>query len=63
MAQGCVREGLERLVQRRQLVRDPDQSLGRLEAPVERVHLVAEAIQSLEDRIQLPVIELLVHCD
>ena len=43
-------------------MRDPDQALGRLEAPVEGVYLVAQPVEALEDGVELPVVEMLsVH--
>jgi hypothetical protein len=59
LAEGCVRERLERLVQRRELVRDPDEALSGLEAPVERVDLVAQTVESFEDGVELTVVEVL----
>ena len=55
-----VREGLHRLVQRLQLVRDAQQRLGRIDPPVEDVDLVDEAVEALEDCVELTVIERLV---
>jgi hypothetical protein len=49
---------LQRLVQGRELVRDPYEALGGLEPTVEGVYLVAEAVETLEDRVELPVVEL-----
>jgi hypothetical protein len=59
LAEGGVRERLERLVQRCELVRDPDEALSGLEAPVERVDLVAKAVEALENGVELTVVEIL----
>jgi len=40
-------------------VGDPDQTFGGLEAAVERVHLVAETVEPLEDRVELSVVQML----
>ena len=40
-------------------MRDSHEALGGLEAPVERVDLVAQAVEALEDRVQLTVVEVL----
>ena len=54
-----VRERLERLVEERELVRDPEQPLVLVEPRVQPVHLLAEAIEPLEERVQLPVVYVL----
>ena len=59
LAERGVGERLQGFVQRGQLVRDADEPFGRLEAPVEGVHLVAEAVEALEDGIELAIIEVL----
>ena len=59
LAERGVRERLKRLVQRRQLVRDANEALGRLKAAVERVHLVAEPVEALENRVELTIVQLL----
>ncbi len=65
LAESGVGECLQGFVQRRELVRDTDEPLGGLEAAVERVHLRVEAIETLENRVELAVIEMLAirHCD
>ncbi len=59
VAERRVGERLERVVQRRQLVRDPLEPIRGVEPPVESVHLVAEPVEALEDGVELPVIEVL----
>ncbi len=59
LPQGRIRERLKRLVQRRELVRDPEEPLSRVHAAVECMHLVAEAVEALEHGIELPVFEVL----
>jgi hypothetical protein len=58
MADGGVGQGLEGLVQRRELARDPEQVLVGVEPLVERVHLVAEPVEPLEDGVELAVSEV-----
>jgi hypothetical protein len=44
-------------------VRDSDQPVGRLETTVESMHLVAEAVQALQDGVELTIVEVVtVHC-
>src|SRR5436305_9962004 len=50
-----VRERLQRLVQSRELTRDAQQVLARVEMAVERVHLGAETVEPLEQGVHLPV--------
>lgn len=59
LAEGRVGECLERLVQVGELVRDAEQMLVRVESPVERVHLVAEPVEALEDCVELTVVQVL----
>jgi hypothetical protein len=40
-------------------VRDPHEALGRLEAPIEGMHLHDEAVQPLENRVELSIVEIL----
>jgi hypothetical protein len=40
-------------------VGDPDQSLSRLEPPIEGMNLIAKSVEALEDRVELSVIEVL----
>src|SRR5262249_17807480 len=62
LAECRIRERLQGLVQRRELVRDPQELLVRVETPRGRVHLVAETIEPLEQSVELPVAYLaLVH--
>jgi hypothetical protein len=56
MPEGGVCERLERLVQRRELVRDAQETLGGIHPPIERVYLVAKAIEALEDGVELAVV-------
>ena len=58
LPQRGVRKGLERLVQVDQLVRDPREPVLVVEPPVQRVHLVTEPVESLEDGVELPVVEV-----
>jgi hypothetical protein len=46
-------------------MRDPNEALCGLETAVEGVHLVAEAIEALEDGVELTVIEVVAirHLD
>ena len=39
-------------------MRDALELVARVQAPIERVHLVAEAIEPRKDRVQLAVVEL-----
>ena len=55
MAERGVRERLERLVQRAQLVRDPQHPVAVIEPAVERLELACDPIEALEQRIELPV--------
>ncbi|TMK69208.1 MAG: hypothetical protein E6G50_13190 [Actinobacteria bacterium] len=50
-----VGERLQRLVQRRELVRDAQELLVRVETQRKRVHLVTEPVESFEQCIELPV--------
>src|SRR5439155_4345625 len=59
LAEGGKGQRLQGLVQRRQLVRDTQQMLARVELAVERVHFVAEAVEALEQRVELSVAEIL----
>src|SRR5439155_26114693 len=58
-----VHEGLERFVQRRKLVRDAQELLVRVDAPGQLVHLVAQAIEAFEQRVELAVADLTFHKD
>ena len=64
MAEGGVGERLQRLVERSELVRDADEALGGFEPSIERVNLVAEAIEPLEDGVELAIVQMLAlrHC-
>src|SRR5919202_5139517 len=59
VAEGGVRERLERLVQRRELACDPEQVLARVELAVQGPQLVGEAVEALEQGVELAVGELL----
>jgi hypothetical protein len=39
-------------------VRDPRERLGRVEPPVQRVHLVAQTIEPLEEGVELAVVQV-----
>ena len=55
MAERCVRERLERLGQRTQRVRGTRETVGVVEAAVERVNLGAQAVEAFEHGVELPV--------
>jgi hypothetical protein len=59
LAQRRIGERLQGVVQSRELVRDSKEAIAVVELAVQRVHLVAEAIEALEDRIELAVVERL----
>jgi hypothetical protein len=59
LAKGGVRERLQRLVERGELVRDADEPFRRLEASVQRMDLVAEPVEPLEDGVELAVVQVL----
>src|SRR5919202_138175 len=59
VAEGGVGQRLERLVQRRELAGDPAQVLARVELAVQRPQLVGEAVEALEQGVELAVGELL----
>jgi len=59
LPQRGVSKGLEGLVQVDELVRDPGEPVLVVEAPVQRVDLVAEPVEPLEDGVELPVVERL----
>jgi hypothetical protein len=52
-----VRERLKRLVQARELGGDAEQGLLRVEPAVQRPKLVADPVQSAEERVELPVFQ------
>jgi hypothetical protein len=58
LPQGCVGKRLQRLVQGRKLVCDADETLSGLEAAVDGVHLVAEPVEALENRVKLTVVQV-----
>jgi hypothetical protein len=58
-AERRVGERLQRLVQAAELPHDPLELVVRVEAPVEGVHLVAEAVEPLEDGVELAVVQRL----
>ncbi len=58
-AERSVGEGLQRLVQARELAHDPLELVVRVQPAVERVDLVAEAVEPLEDGVQLAIVEVL----
>jgi hypothetical protein len=57
--EGCVGEGLQRVVQVAELVRDPGERLRRVKPPVQGVDLVAEPVEPLEERVELTVVQML----
>ena len=59
MSERRVGERLERLVQVRQLVRDPDEGLGGIGPPVQGVDFGVQPVEPLEDRVELAVVEVL----
>src|SRR5262249_17994378 len=59
LAECRVRERLQRFVQGRKLARDAQELLTRVEMAVQRVHLVAQPVEPLEQRIELPVGDVL----
>jgi len=59
LPQRGIGEGLEGLVQVDELVRDPREPLLVVEPPVQRVDLVAEPVEPLENGVELPVVEML----
>ena len=60
---GCVGKGLQRLVETAELGDDPLQLVVRVEPAVEGMDLVAEPVEPLENRVELPVVEVLaVRC-
>jgi hypothetical protein len=59
LAERGIGEGLQRLVQRRELSGDAQQVLARVEVAVEGVHLLAETVEALEQRVELPVSDFL----
>ncbi len=54
-----VGDRLQRLVQDRELARDPEQGVLLIEAAVQRVNLLAKAVESRENGVQLAVAEIL----
>ena len=58
LPQRGVSKGLEGLVQVDQLVRDPREPVLVVQPPVQRVDLVAEPVEPLEDRVELAVVEV-----
>ena len=61
LAECCVRERLERLVQGRELSRQPEEVLVVVEALVRLLELVADAVELLEDEVEAPVGEVVFH--
>jgi hypothetical protein len=57
LPQGGIGERLEGLVQGPELVRDAKERLRVIGAPVELVHLVAQAVEAFEQRVELAVTE------
>ena len=53
-----VGECLQRFVQRAQLVREGEVALGVVEPLVQDSQLVAQAVEPLQHRVQLPVVEV-----
>ena len=58
-AERRVGERLQRLVETAELGDDPLQLVVRVEPAVEGVHLVAEPVEPLENRVELSVVEVL----
>jgi hypothetical protein len=59
VAERCVGDRLERLVQRPELTRDAEQLFLRVETTGQRVYLLAEAVEALEERVELAVADFL----
>jgi hypothetical protein len=59
LAECGVGDGLQRLVQDGEFARDPEQRILLIEAAVQRVDLLAEAVESRENGVQLAVAEIL----
>ena len=57
LPQRGVSKGLEGLVQVDELMRDPRESVLVVEPTVQRVNLVAEPVEPLENGVELPVVE------
>ena len=58
LPQRGVSKGLERFIQVDQLMRDPREPVLVVEPAVQRVHLVTEPVEPLEDGVELPVVEV-----
>jgi hypothetical protein len=56
LAQRSIGKGLQRLVQRAQLVGEGEIALGVVEPLVQQSQLVSQSVEPLEHRIQLPVV-------
>jgi hypothetical protein len=61
LSERCVRERLHGVVEGRELVGDPLQPVGRVEPTVERVNLVAQPVQPLEQGVELAVVEVIAR--
>src|SRR5689334_7009528 len=59
LAEGGVRDRLQRLVQAPQLVRDSSEALGVVEPPVVHVDLLDQLVQALQHGVELAVVEWL----
>ena len=57
LSKGRIRERLERLVQRAQLVGEREEAFRVVKPAVQRLQLVPQRVQALEDRVELPVVE------
>ena len=55
LAEGGVRQRLQRLVQRRELPRDAEQLIVAIKVAVERLDLGDQPVEALEDCLELPV--------
>ena len=51
----CVRDRVERVVQRAELPRDDEEPLVRLEVRVDPLELLGDPVEPLEQRVELPV--------
>src|SRR5690349_21366419 len=58
LAERSVRKRLQRLVQRGELPCDAKELFARVQVPVERVHLVAETVEPLEQRVELTIADI-----
>ena len=58
MAERRVGERLQRVVQRRELVRDPKKTFAVVETLVQSVQFGGQAVEPFKDRVQLAVVKI-----